>query len=72
VSPEPGSITSGPDGALWFKATAMVGRLTTDGAFTLFPIRNATNGPEAIASGPDGALWFTEDNANSKIGRITP
>ena len=72
VSAAPGSITSGPDGALWFKATAMVGRLTTAGAFTSFTISNATSGPEAIASGPDGALWFTEDNDNSKIGRITP
>ena len=50
----------------------MVGRLTTAGAFTLFTIRHATSGPEAIASGPDGAIWFTEDNANSKIGRIAP
>jgi streptogramin lyase len=72
VSAEPGSIIAGPDGALWFKATAMVGRLTTAGAFTLFTISNATSGPEAIASGPDGALWFTEDNDNSKIGRVTP
>jgi virginiamycin B lyase len=72
VSAAPSGITSGPDGALWFKATAMVGRLTTAGAFTLFTISKATSGPEAIASGPDGALWFTEDNDNSKIGRITP
>jgi len=33
-----GGITSGPDGALWFStANVAVGRVTTSGAFTLYP-----------------------------------
>jgi len=71
INPGPSGITSGPDGALWFKATTMVGRLTTAGTFALFTISTPATGPEAITSGPDGALWFTEDSDNSKIGRIT-
>lgn len=66
----PYGITSGPDGALWFAVFALnggVGRITTDGAVTTFPITGA--GVADITSGPDGALWFT-DTSRDEIGRV--
>ncbi len=67
-------ITSGPDGNLWFVSYnadgegAAVGKLTTYGRVTLYPIPGY--GGEGIAAGSDGALWFTERDANV-IGRVT-
>ena len=82
----PEAITAGPDGNLWFTVTVTnivgefgsnsisvsgkIGRITTSGAISEFPIPTA-NRPEAITAGPDGNLWFTE-NESGKIGRITP
>jgi streptogramin lyase len=78
----PAGITTGPDGALWFAdfgcpysnctpvVAGQIGRITTAGAITEFPIPTGTGGPQEIVTGPDGALWFTENNAN-KIGRMT-
>ncbi len=50
----PQGITTGPDGALWFAANPM-GRVTTAGAFTVFP----ETGAQEITAGPDGALWWS-------------
>jgi hypothetical protein len=47
-----------------------IGRITTAGAITEFPIPTADSQPSGITAGPDGALWFTEAVGN-KIGRIT-
>jgi virginiamycin B lyase len=78
----PGAITAGPDGALWFTAsggTDALGRITTNGEMTLFPLplysRPTYNGynnlePVSIATGPDGALWFTAGRVNV-FGRMT-
>lgn len=71
-------ITSGPDKALWFTlpnsvpgdTTAEIGRLTTSGQFTAFPI-SFKSIPYDITSGRDGNLYFT-DKLFSYIGRITP
>jgi len=65
-----GSITTGPDGNLWF-ATGFdqnIGRITPEGQVTLFPLPQAGT-PEDIVTGADGNLWFTEFAA-SRIGRI--
>jgi virginiamycin B lyase len=66
------SITSGPDGALWFTEDSVnkIGRITTAGVITEFPVPTAGSGLRGITTGPDGALWFTE-NFSNKIGRIT-
>jgi streptogramin lyase len=67
------SITTGSDGNLWFAdhVSAAIGRVTTDGAFTRFPIPGPPGTyPWQIASGPDGALWFTDFNGH-RIGRLT-
>jgi streptogramin lyase len=68
----PGSITAGPDGALWFTEGKgnKIGRVSTSGAFTEYALPSARSGPARITVGPDGALWFVEYRAN-KIGRIT-
>jgi streptogramin lyase len=71
-------LPAGPEGALWFTENYggngdvpnKIGRITTAGVVTEFPIPTPNSGPEGITSGPDGALWFTEYQAN-QIGRIT-
>src|SRR5260370_3609112 len=71
-SSDANSITSGSDGALWFteNGSNQIGRITTSGAITEYPIPTANSRPLAITTGPDGALWFTEHNGN-QIGIIT-
>jgi virginiamycin B lyase len=73
----PGAITAGPDGALWFTESpgpgvrnARIGRITTAGTVTEFPIPTANAFPSDITRGPDGALWFTEGSVR-RIGRVT-
>jgi virginiamycin B lyase len=69
----PTGITAGPDGALWFTARywnfpcSYIGRITTAGAITNYPLPPNSN-VGLITAGPDGALWFTDTN---NIGRIT-
>jgi streptogramin lyase len=70
----PWSITSGPDGNLWFTEEIgnAIGHISTSGSF--IPggsgLPTASSRPEGITSGPDGNLWFTEEGGG-KIGRIT-
>jgi virginiamycin B lyase len=68
----PGTITPGPDGALWFveNFANQIGRITTSGSFSEFRIPTTNSGVTGIATGPDGALWFTE-SIGQKIGRVT-
>jgi streptogramin lyase len=84
VNPDPGlvypfAITSGPDGNLWLtyfdmtpiprsKFGPRVGRITTGGVVTAFPVPAISGSLMGITAGPDGNLWFTEPG---KIGRIT-
>jgi len=71
----PQGITPGPDAALWFADFYRVGRITTEGLTTSFPLPNY--GLQAIAVGSDGALWFTGSLVrwpkvtSPIIGRIT-
>ncbi len=64
----PLSITTGPDGALWFteKTPGKIGRITTNGTLTEFDAGD----PTWITTGPDGALWFTEPGGDA-ITRMT-
>jgi len=57
---------------LWFTEydANQIGRITTAGAITEYPVPTANSEPQSITAGPDGALWFTEYGGN-KIGRIT-
>jgi len=58
----PTSITTGPDGNLWFTEYEgdNIGRITPNGTITEFPIPTAGSQPFGITTGPDGNLWFTE------------
>ena len=76
---QPGPITAGPDGNLWFgeynasSGAADVGKITTTGKITIYSIPGGTGyGPGGITSGPDGNIWFTEVGSDGYIGRITP
>ena len=74
----PQDIAAGPDGNLWFTApsvwtTSYIGRITTAGVITLFPM--ALNGggipyPHRISPGADGNMWFTDFGQTPAIGRI--
>jgi virginiamycin B lyase len=72
---EPFWEAEGPDGAVWFTGYCggggcSVGRITTDGAITSYPVPNTTGDRELseIAAGRDGALWF---GAQGQIVRMT-
>jgi len=67
-----GPMISGPDGALWFANGGTIGRLTTDGTVTNYPIPSASK-IAGIATGPDGKIWFTNSNGDTTgdfIGRM--
>jgi virginiamycin B lyase len=65
-------IATGPDGNLWFTEPHVnkIGRMTTAGVVTEYPVPTAGSLPREITLGPDGNLWFTEA-IGDKIGRIT-
>jgi virginiamycin B lyase len=68
-----GGITTGSDGALWFlaEAGAAIGRMTTSGSVTTFPLPPGDDAG-AVTPGPDGALWFTiMSSGGNAIGRLT-
>jgi virginiamycin B lyase len=69
----PWGITTGPDGALWFTEEQgnKIGRITTTGTTTEYPMPMAGTYPTAITAGPDGALWFTVAGDGIGLGRIT-
>lgn len=71
----PFGITKGPDNALWFTeasdiADIKIGRITTEGEITEFPIPDG-GAPVSITPGGDGNLWFASASANT-LGRMTP
>jgi virginiamycin B lyase len=68
----PGTITRGPDDALWFTDTGgCIDRMSTSGVTTYYAIPTPSGMPYGIVTGPDGALWFTEP-VSGKIGRLVP
>jgi len=71
----PFGMVNGPDSALWFADMFQVGRITSEGVITAFPLPQYS--AQAIALGSDGALWFTAYRVSwptatsPTIGRIT-
>ncbi|HET7452198.1 MAG TPA: virginiamycin B lyase [Thermoanaerobaculia bacterium] len=67
-------IALGADGNFWFTAidpntkNGKIGRMTPEGAITLFPIAAPGANPQLIAAGPCSDLWFT---SAAGIGRVT-
>jgi streptogramin lyase len=59
----PESITTGPDGNLWFTELYgnKIGRITTNGTITEFPLPRSGGRLTQITAGPDGNLWFTKN-----------
>ena len=68
----PEDIVTGPDGALWFTEAGRpaIGRITTSGEVTEFPVPGSFQGTREITAGADGRLWFTGDGIH-KVGAIT-
>ena len=72
---QPGNITDGPDGALWFTEvhptaqngstapTSKIGRITPAGRVSEFPLSSNTYAGD-ITTGPDGNLWFTSERSS--------
>lgn len=81
------SITRGPDGNLWFTqyqfdktgtTAGKIGRITTTGKISYFPLPTSSNSPTSITFGTDHTLWFIEveisstdpNGINGKIGHL--
>ena len=63
-------ITPGPDGNLWFAdaSTKSVGRITTQGQVTEFPVTGSSHFPSAgITQGHDRNIWWADQNG--AVGR---
>lgn len=71
TSGHPGHIITGPDGNLWFTESNGIGRITTAGVVTEYPVVTGSCDPGGIAAGPDGNIWFTLP-CQGKVGWITP
>ncbi len=71
VHSRPFSITTGPDGNLYFteQLAGRIGRITTNGIITETAVTPTNTQPLDITTGPDGALWFTQAATNA-LGRI--
>jgi streptogramin lyase len=67
---QPGGITTGPDGNVWFTEENgnRIGRVNPGGSITEFQLASGSSPVEIVSAG--GALWFTQLGRN-KIGTIT-
>ncbi len=72
---QPGWLTAGPDGQLWFThqitvPSPGVSAVTIEGMpFVSYNIPQANTGPRGIAPGPDGNVWYSKLGG---IGRMQP
>jgi streptogramin lyase len=73
VGSGPDGIVAGPDGALWFDAGSVIGRMTLTGEVTQYPVPNSSTAPAdvGITVGSDGNIWFTaQSQAAAYVGRV--
>ncbi|HET7452926.1 MAG TPA: hypothetical protein VFL12_09305 [Thermoanaerobaculia bacterium] len=62
------SITTGPDGNMWFSHATAIGRLKrSDGAITEYPIPYADADASGITAGGDGNVWFADSFAGAGV-----
>ncbi|MGB7587254.1 MAG: hypothetical protein WBM00_00940, partial [Solirubrobacterales bacterium] len=66
-------IVAGSDGNLWFREVYpdAIGKITTGGQITEYPLPQGSGHPIQLAAGPDGNVWFTVFEPDA-IDRITP
>jgi virginiamycin B lyase len=64
-------IALGNDQNEWFTdcGSNSIGKITSSGTITEYPVESPASALVGITSGPDGELWYTE-SATKKIGRI--
>lgn len=73
---QPGPITAGPDGNMWFIASRFPGpamalvKATPDVAQTVLPVDGVAS-IDDLTPGPDGNMWFTAGDGHA-VGRMTP
>jgi virginiamycin B lyase len=69
---QPGDMTIGNDGNVWFvdQATSKIARVTKAGAIAGF-LATANSHPVGITTGSDGAVWFTETAVNRVARTVT-
>jgi len=69
---QPGDMTIGNDGNVWFvdQATSKIARVTKAGAIAGF-LAAANSHPVGITTGSDGAVWFTETAVNRVARTVT-
>src|SRR5258708_30383432 len=69
----PVGILTGPDGALWFTESDVrrIGRITTAGVNTAFPIPTPLTFTDRITTGPNRPLTRTQTHA-PKITHLAP
>lgn len=67
----PLSITTGPDGNLWFAYGSGIAKMTTNGTMTLFSesYPSGPSSPAGLAPGSDGNVWWAEA---ASVGKIDP
>src|SRR5262249_12544384 len=75
----PRFLVSGADGALWFTFDTVennqgtagsgsgIGRITTTGAVTLFPLPSTAASASGLISDPDGNFWLAEAPTNKGL-----
>src|SRR5262249_2130000 len=67
----PSSLTSGPDGNLWFTdGVGKIGRISTTGNAVYIPLPGGVTAPTEISVGPDANIWFT-DSGSDEVTRVT-
>jgi streptogramin lyase len=52
--------------------TSQIGRITTAGVITEYPVPSGEFDPNLIATGPDHALWFTDTGGIGRLGFLSP
>jgi virginiamycin B lyase len=66
----PTAITDARDDALWFTTDTCLGRMTTKGEVTTWPVANAKELVD-IAAAPDGSFWLL-DRSGHALRHFTP
>lgn len=65
------SIVEGPDQNLWITLyPGAIGRMSTNGSLTAFPVGKKLATPFSISNGPDNALWFFAGASSNDLVRI--